>query len=389
MEAYVLDSLLRRQTVIDSFESFIWTERMRAYGDFELYLHSTHENRTRIPIGSWLAMNDSYRVMMAETVEDTTDDEGKAFLKFSGRSIEAILLDRVARPSLADLTTLPKWVITDTPANIVRQIFHDICVTGVLDTGDIIPYVIEDSIFPMDTIGESTELITVELEPTTVYDAIKNLCDLYDMGFRLIRNFDTSELYWDVYMGSDRTSSQTTLPAVIFAPDLDNLSNTTELTTVALYKNVCYVLSPAGIEVVYPLDVEPEVEGFERRAMVIKADDIEVGDPDASDKMIQRGNEALAQSRRFQGFDGELTQNSNYRYGVDYQLGDMVEIRGETGSTNNMQVTEQIFVSDSEGERSYPTLSLNTFITPGSWLGWDYNQVWEDMGATEYWEDQP
>jgi hypothetical protein len=391
MEVYVLDSLLRREHVIDKFESLIWTERMRAYGDFELILDSILENKTRITAGSKLAMNESYRVMIAETIEDTTDSQGEAKLKIKGRSLEAILLDRIAKPTLSDLTTTPKWVITDTPANIARKIFHDICVLGLLDPGDIIPFVIEGSIFPEDTIGEPSEIITVEIEPTTVYDAIKNLCELYDMGFRLVRNFDTSQLYWDVYMGSDRTTQQTSLPAVVFAPDLDNLQNTTELTTIALYKNVAYVFSPVGYEVVYPLDVDPETSGFERRALFIKADDITDEDPFvASEKMIQRGKEALAQSRRFQAFDGELNQNSDYKYQQHYYLGDLVEIRSETGAANTMQVTEQIFVSDGEGDRSYPTLSINTFITPGSWLAWDYNQRWEDLDPSpETWSDQP
>ena len=390
MEVYVLDSLLRRETIVDSFETLIWTERMRAYGDFELIMHSTSENRTRFPVGCKLAMNESYRVMMLETFEDTTDAEGRALLKLKGRSLEAILLDRIAKSTLTDLTTEPKWVITDTPAAIARKIFHDICVLGLLDAGDIIPFVIEGTIFPEDTIDEPADIITVEIDLTTVYDAIKSLCDLYDMGFRLVRNFDTSQLYWDVYMGSDRTTQQTVLPAVIFAPNLDNLQNTTELTTVALYKNVAYVFSPVGYEVVYPLDVDPEVEGFERRALFIKADDITDVDPeDASEKMIQRGKEALAKSRRFQGFDGELNQNSSYKPGRDYYLGDLVELRSGTGASNRMQVTEQIYISDAEGERSYPTLSLNTFITPGSWLSMPYALVWEDVDLDEYWEDQP
>lgn len=388
MEVYVLDALLRREYVIDKFESLIWSERMRAEGDFELVVHSTLTNKTRLPVGVRLAMNESKRVMIVETIEDTTDAEGKALITLTGRSIESILRDRIAKANLTDLTTEPKWVITDTPTEIARKIFHDICVLGELDVGDIIPFVVETSAYPADTIGEPTETITVEIDLSTVYDAIKSLCDLYDMGFRMVRIDDSSQLYWDVYMGSDRTSSQSSLPAVIFAPDLDNLQNTTELTTISLYKNVAYVFSKAGYEVVYPLDVDPSIEGFERRALFIKADDIEVGDPDASDKMIQRGKEALSQSRRFQAFDGELNQNNVYKYEQDYYLGDLVERRSETGFADVMQVTEQIFVSDSEGERSYPTLSINTFITPGSWIAWDFNQVWDDL-TTEEWADLP
>ncbi len=43
-------------------------------------------------------------------------------------------------------------------------------------------------------------------------------------------------------------------------------------------------------------------------------------------------------------------------------------------------------MSDEEGERAYPTLSLNLFIGTGSWFSWEANQVWEDM-TTEHWED--
>jgi hypothetical protein len=64
-------------------------------------------------------------------------------------------------------------------------------------------------------------------------------------------------------------------------------------------------------------------------------------------------------------------------------------MRNTDGVINNMRITEQIFVSDREGERSYPTLMLNVFITTGSWLSWLNNKVWSDMGLTEYWDNQP
>jgi hypothetical protein len=391
MDVYILDELYRRTgTVIDRFESMIWTERFSSYGDFELIVHSTFDTRTRLVPGVRLAINESYRVMTIETVEDTTDADGRQLLKVKGPSLEEILEDRVAMGVLGDLTTNPKWIITDAPADIARTIFHEICIDGTLDLGDIIPSVTEgSSIFPEDTIGEPTDEVTYEIEPQTVYTAIKNIADLYDFGFRLVRNLDTSQLYFDVYMGCDRTTQQSTLPAVVFSPELDNLQNTTQLTTTALYKNVAYVVSPVGAEVVYPLDIDPEIEGFERHVLLVVANDITDVDPgDATDKMIQRGLEALSRQRKFSAFDGEINQNSQYKYGTHYNLGDLVELRNTDGHTNVMQVTEQIFVSDKEGERTYPTLQINEFITPGSWLAWDYNQVWEDLGEFEYWEDQ-
>lgn len=392
MEVYILDSLNRRIQVVDDFNSLIWAERYSAVGDFELIVNSNNANRNLFLAGTRLAIPDSYRVMTVETIEDDTDDEGRKLLKITGPSLESILDNRVARGTLGDLTTTPKWTLEGTPANIARQIFHDICVTGILDPGDIIPNVIEaGGMFPDDTIAEPSEEVTYEIDPMTVYKAIKDICDLFSLGFRLLRNFDTPQLYWDVYSGSDRTTAQTVLPAVVFSPDLDNLQNTKELKTIALYKNVAYVFSPVGHEIVYGLDVDPESEGFDRRVLMVKADDITDTDPEvASARMIQRGKEELAKNRQLAAFDGEITSYSQYKYGRDYNLGDLVELRNTTGATNQMQVTEQIFVSDTEGERSYPTLAVNKFITPGSWSAWDYNQVWEDLDSNdETWADQP
>jgi hypothetical protein len=329
--------------------------------------------------------------MTVETIENGTDSDGKKLMTVKGPSLEDILDDRVARGTLGDLTTTPKWTLTGTPGEIMRQIFHDICVTGILDPGDKITGVIEDSIFPFNTIAEPTDEYTVEIDLSTVYKTIKDLGDLFGLGFRLVRHPVTSLLYWDVYSGSDRTTQQSTLPAVVFSPELDNLQNIKELTTINLFKNVAYVFSPVGHEIVYPLDVDPSIEGFERRVLMVRADDITDSDPlDASAKMIQRGLEELGKNRKFSAFDGELSQWNQYRYDLDYYLGDLVEMRNSDGVTNYMQVTEQIMVSDEEGDRSYPTLSINRFITPGSWSSWDYNQEWADLNSNpEEWADQP
>jgi hypothetical protein len=105
--------------------------------------------------------------------------------------------------------------------------------------------------------------------------------------------------------------------------------------------------------------------------------------------MIRRGKEELAKNRRYIGFDGEIAQSSKYKYNTDYRLGDFVERQNGNGGTTVMRVIEQIMISDEQGDRGYPTLAVSQFITTGSWLAWDYNQVWEDAGTTEYWADQP
>ena len=390
MEIYTLDALYRRNRLIEKHESFIWTERFQAWGDFTISLQSTRENRNLLPTGTWIAHSDSHRVMIVETVEDITDDEGRSILRVSGRSLEAILDSRLARNNLADLTSETKWIFTALPAAIALTIFNDICTDGDLDDGDVLPVVEETPgvVYPIDTYPEPSTPITYEMEPQTLYTALKTLCEISDMGFRMYRDGDSGVLYFGVYMGSDRSTLQTTLPAVVFSPDLDNLKNTSELTTTAFYKNVAYVISPVGHEVVYALDVDPSISGFDRKVLFVRADDITDVDPgDATDRMIQRGTEALAKARRYTGFDGVISQNAQYKYGIDYFLGDTIDLQSKSGSISIMRVTEQIFVSDGEGERSYPTLSLDRFIEPGSWDAWPPGEVWDAVDPDLVWDD--
>lgn len=393
MEVYTLDPLLRRVELFEDFESLIWTERYKENGDFEMKLASTRRSRFLLKTDTLLAMNESHRVMKIENVEDATDDDNRRTLTVKGRSLEVLMYDRVAKESTSDLITSPKWTIAGlSPTDVARKIFHDICVTGVLSTDDIVPYIYEGTFTEESNVPEPVDTVTVEIEPTTVYDAISQLAEIWNFGFRILRQGDMSKIWFDVYMGADRTTGQTTLPAVVFSPQLDNLQNTKSLISTENAKNVVYVFSPNGFETVFADGVDTDIAGFERRVLMVKADDItDEAYPDPGDltaALIQRGSEELSKARTYQGFDGEISQSSQYKPGRDYNLGDLVEMRDVDGTTNEMRVTEIIYASDNEGERSYPTLSINKFINTGSWLSWLNNKMWSEM-EDEEWIEQP
>lgn len=356
MEFYTLDSILRREWIFDTFESLIWTERFAAFGDFRLVIESTPVTRNVLATGVRTVINRSNRVMEIETVTDVKDSDGRALLYVQGEELTKILDDRVATDSMS---TPGPWSITDQPADVARYMFDQICRNGVPVAEDVIPFLVPGSLYPPSTLPEPSASITWSQERDTLgTGAIKKICDLYDLGFRLVRNGDESELYFDIYAGNDRrvTFPPTELTPAVFSRELDNLQNTKEFKTIDGLKNVAYVFSAAGNRVVYAPDIDPSVEGFERRVLIVKSD-VSAGTSGWEALLDQQGAEELAKHRSLQAFDGEVNQNSNYHYGVDYDLGDLVEMMNTDGLTNNMRVTEQIFVEDQEGERSYPTLS--------------------------------
>ena len=163
------------------------------------------------------------------------------------------------------------------------------------------------------------------------------------------------------------------------------------LTSIGSYKNVAYVIAPNGTEIVYAPNVSDTISGLDRKVMYVDASNItDVAGAGLTAKLIQLGKEQLALNTNLAAFDGEISKNSQYIYHEHYELGDLVEIRNSDNATNQMIVTEQIFVSDQEGKRSYPTLAVKLLITPGSWYATPTTQVWDDLtDTTDTWGVRP
>lgn len=383
MELYILDSLHRRVEVIDNFESLVWSERFNTLGDIELHIISNLENRKRFVAGVHLGMNLSNRIMIVQTISDITDEDGRRILKITGPSYEYVIRDRVLATNTAGVFS-PWGGITDYPYDIVCAMFSYICIDGSLNAGDVIsPLVFNSGFYPTDTIAQPTTLIYLEPRYRNLLDAMEEICSAFGIGFRFVKDPSTNLLYFDVYMGIDRTTLQSTFPAVVFSPDLDNLRDTNRLFSSALHKNVAYVMNNTDHVLVYDYDVDTTISGLDRRVLLVECDD-----GLTTDEMTQKGKDELAKNRLYAAVDGQLATLTSYVYESDYYLGDLVELRNDDGETTIMQVTEQIFVHDKEGERSYPTLSVNSFIYPGSWLAWDLAMEWDDF-TTEHWEDLP
>lgn len=386
-EYYTLDSSLRRAEVIEGFTSFLWTERYSAAGDFEIVMPSTFTNRQLLKVKTRLGMNKSRYVMVIDTIDDKYDDSGNRNITVTGSSLEALLDDRVAMPAVTDTTTTPNWILTGTPGNIAREMFNHICVNGGISQQDTVPFYHLGTLIGSGDIPESTDMITVSFAPDTLYNSLKKLCDTYALGFRLIKNGDLGQVYFEVYTGNDCTTEQTKRTPVVFDPNLNNLEGIEQITSSASIKTVAYVFASNGSAVVYAPNADPTKSGSDRRVLLVNSSNDGVAGDDLTAALIAEGTLALAAQTMIYTFDGELPSNVPYVYGRDYNLGDLVEERNSDGNGNQMIVTEQIFSSDDQGDRAYPTLTLSQVITPGSWNSWDASQAWNDVPTTEHWGD--
>lgn len=388
MEVYLLGQDFRRVELVDQFESMIWTERYKAFGDFQLVIRSSRENRQKFSIGTRLMIyarpSVSTSIMTIETVEDKEDSEGRAMLTITGRSLEAILIDRANRKNVITWVEDDKISLTGSPAGIARQLFKTYVGSQAL-TVDRIPMVIGDGAARRTySIPEPDVEVTFEFDRKNMYETLKDIVDLYSIGFRFVADYDPTQIQFEVWTGEDRTTKQNVFAPVVFDQNLDNIREMSELNSSELFKNVAYVYGKNANRIVYAPGTTSSVSGFDRRVMIVDANDIELPVGAALDNALERrGIEALSVQHPITAIDGVITKtNFSFVYNRDYNLGDILEVRNSDGYVNRMRVTEQIFVDDAEGARAYPTLELDVFISPGTWAALPMSLVWGSADGT-------
>lgn len=343
MDIYTLDGNYELNEVIDQYESFIWTERYDVMGDFELVVPPTARMRSLLVFGRWLIHGETRTPMQVRTVNRRKDDEGKTMLFVKGYSFEYWFQQRALRPNAVDSGTV---------TTVMYNLINKICVTGegaASGALDIFPD------FRVFNNASSSDTVEVKFQNKNLYEILTSLAESVDVGFEVVLGNPAAKLSMSIYRGTTRSG-------VIFSSELDTLTNEEYLLSDANYKNLAFVTLRASSD---PDRIgewigSTDSSGFSRRILIVDGTDIDPADFGfASDKwykaISQRGKEALAEHRRVNAIDGKIPHQSIFQYRADYFMGDLVTFRGE-GVEEQRRVTEYIWVSDGEGDRSYPTL---------------------------------
>ena len=66
----------------------------------------------------------------------------------------------------------------------------------------------------------------------------------------------------------------------------------------------------------------------------------------------------LLTNRYIKSVDGEIVPDNQFKYGVHYNLGDVIEVEGNTGVIQAARITEYIRSQNNAGEKAYPTVSM-------------------------------
>lgn len=373
MEPYTLDRGFHKQEVIDGFLSTIWTERYYGDSEVELVVPATREMIQRLPVGTFIGLDVSDEVMILENVNI---EDGK--LKVTGISLLSWLDNRFVRTS-------PKhedkyWYIENMPpGQVMWTVVYNMCVVGSPYLNGTIPIGIanpQQLAIPglgLRDYDKSGNIVKVGVPYGPVYKAIREIANTYEVGMQITLDSVTDTSYFlgfRSYKGLDHTSGQSDNPVVRFSPLMDSFTGIKEVQSIAAFKTLVYAFTsenPDGLATGLAPGVSAltgsQYTGFDLRAELLYADDITTdmlgGDATKLSSILNsRAYDEMVKNKFIKAVDGEIVPSAEFQYGADYNLGDIIEVQGNSGVVQSARITEYIRSQDNAGEKAYPTVAM-------------------------------
>ena len=376
MEPYTLNRNFIKQFVIDGFESIIWTERYYGDSGVELVVPATIDMLQKLPVGTFLALDKSAEIMILESM---TIDKGK--MKLTGISLLPWLDNRFVRTSANHEDQ--HWYLENGSAGwTMWAIVYYMCVSGSpylngsIATGIANPQQLAIPGLGLRAYDDTGGIIKVGVPYGPVFKALKEIATTYEIGQQITLDSVTDSSYflgYRNYKGLDRTTDQVINSAVRFSPQMDSFTDMKDLQSIAALKTQVYSFAP-GLkpdEGQPPLTTIPGVAaltgpqytGFDLRALMTFEGDISTDMVGGSQQNVvnilnSRAFDQLTNNTYVKSVDGEIVPDNQFKYGVHYNLGDIVEVEGNTGVVQAARITEYIRSQDSAGEKAYPTVTM-------------------------------
>lgn len=349
MNIYVLDDTSTVSGIIEKFESVIWNMQFFSGNDFQLIVPLSSGSLDLLAPDKYLVRDvdvgsgEYHNVMMIEDRKITFDAEKGWMLTVSGGGLKKI----VGRRVIWDQMNFEQENVEDA----IRQVITDNIISP--DDSD---REIDD--FILDTAVGFTDTFDAQVFSENIAEWLETVCSTYGYG-------------WDVYIkngkyvftlieGSDRSYGQNVLPPVVFSPEFDNLASAEYTYKKSEYHNVG-LIGGEGEGATKVVTSVGSSSGLERYEVYIDGSDVssngEIITMETYVSMLQTyGSEQLTEASFTEEFSGEIIQNGMYVYGVDFFLGDKVEVDMGYVSAGS-RIIEMIYSEDSNGSSLIPTFS--------------------------------
>ncbi len=357
MAYYILDKHFEPIYLIDDFKSMLWTERYNDLGEFELVTGFDQDLYSVATIGRYVENTESDRLMVITTRYPSIDSDGNITITYTGSSLEMMLQWRVI------------WMTITITNETIQQVIEDILIGSFIN-----PFIperrIENFVFK-EVNDKDVHAVTLSGSYSpgqVVFDVISELCQTYGIGFKITLN-QAQQFVFELYFGKDRSYKQGVNPHVVFSPKLDNIVTGDFYESDINYKNVGFIPVTGGEEdEVIDRVAVGSYSGLDRREVTIDPSDLALGieyyDEISSvsgdyqyylEELAKKGYDYLKTYKRERYYEGSIETTQGFEYGVDYFLGDIVQIENQLGNTSSARITEIVFSQDANGKTVVPT----------------------------------
>lgn len=350
MDLFVLNENLDAISVIDIYESFIWTDRYYQYGDFEIYAPVSDGIFGILKKNHYLQRRGTDRLMILEDIRTDSDVEEGSHITVTGRSLESILDRRVI------------WgqkTYTGNLQDAIQKMLEE-CIINPSNVNRKIPnFIFERSTDPRIT------ALTLDAQYTgdNLYDVIASLCEERGLGFKITLNAN-KQFVFKLYMGVDRSYEQTDVPYVIFSPNFDNVISSNYIETNSSLKNVALV-GGEGEGSSRRYTAVGNLSGLDRREMFVDARDIS-----------SEIDEDITASCDFTDYPSQVFNNSTKTFVTNQYFNScMIDVSAYAGRVVRLSIPK--YTTPSAGVSNYATILVNASKQYISTL-----QVWEENGET-------
>lgn len=379
MDAMILGKDFETIAVLDAFESFIWTDRYYEAGDCEIYAPASLDLMKNLVEGNYLWRRDTEHMMIVESITIDTAVETGVHVTATGESLEGLLRRRIVYPT----------TIEGNLQNGIQKLLNENVISPANSKRKISNFVFVASTDPRIT---SLEIAGLQYCGENLYDSVVELCMAYDLGFKVTLSNDY-KFEFRLYMGQDRSYNQDDNPWVVFSPKFENLSSSNYYSSKKDYRNATYILGAElpedddDVEIIttrnngsnryYELEYDDAV-GLERRETFTDASNIDdtyeveettgsgdnvtttnvtkmLTDDEYDPLLIEEGDLELSETLTTTAFEGVIDASQQYTYGVDFDIGDVVQVVNEFDMTSNSRISEIIWCQDLNGISLTPT----------------------------------
>ena len=354
MELYIFNRDLEFQGIIDNFTSLIWRRRYFNSGGFELQCALTTQNLNLLARENIIFKKDgseitgeagviSYRNLKQGT-------EGKEILVLKGSFLTGYLNRRII------------WgteVLNATTEATIRKLINDNGINPI-NTDRIIPNLL------LNDLNNFTNEVDYQVSYANMLEEIESLASVSELGFKIDFDINNKTLAFDIYEGLDRSVNQEVNLKCIFSKEFENILEQEYVDSLNNYKNLCLIggVGEGTARKLVTIGNSIGLDRFEvfadQRSLSNEVDTIPMADADYTNLLIGKGNETLAETKEIQTFDSKINLNSNLKYKVDFDLGDIITITSKKwGMTLDSRITEVEEIYEEQGQQINITFGNN------------------------------